>query len=66
MSWQFFLRLRPELPKVPGLYLTGQDVITGDIFGAKVGGLLCAQKVLGVPSMQQNQTAKGKKQGLAN
>jgi all-trans-retinol 13,14-reductase len=44
----FFLRLRPDLPEVPGLYLTGQDIIADSMMGAMIGGLLCAQKVLGV------------------
>lgn len=44
----FFLRLRPEVPEVPGLYLTGQDILTDGMCGAMMGGLLCAQKVLGV------------------
>lgn len=44
----FFLRLRPEVPEIPGLYLTGQDISVSSMCGAMVGGLLCAQKVLGV------------------
>lgn len=43
----FYLRLRPEVPEVPGLYLTGQDISTSSFVGAMVGGLLCSQKVLG-------------------
>jgi all-trans-retinol 13,14-reductase len=44
----FFLRLRPDVQEVPGLYLTGQDVMVDGMMGAMVGGVLCAQKVLGV------------------
>jgi len=43
----YFLRLRPEVPEVPGLFLTGQDV-TQNAFGpSALAGLLCAAKVLG-------------------
>lgn len=44
----FFLRLRPEVPEVPGVYLTGQDMVTDGLAGAMLGGFLCAGKVLGV------------------
>jgi hypothetical protein len=44
----FFLRLRPEVPEVPGLYLTGQDIVTIGFECALLGGVLCASKVLGV------------------
>jgi len=44
----FYLRLRPYVPEVPGLYLTGQDMVADSLVGAMSGGLLCAQKVLGV------------------
>ena len=44
----FYLRLRPEIPEVPGLFLAGQDIATCGVGGALIGGLLCAQKVLGV------------------
>ena len=44
----FFLRLRPEVPEVPGLYLTGQDVFTDGFGPSMVSGMLCAGKVLGV------------------
>lgn len=44
----FFLRLRPQVPEVPGLYLAGQDVMTDGLGAAMIGGLLCAAKVLGV------------------
>ena len=47
----FFLRLRPDVPEVPGLYLTGQDVMADGMIGAMMGGLLCAQKVLGVVNL---------------
>ena len=43
-----YLRLRPEVPEVPGLYLSGQDVVSDSLAAAMVGGLLCAKKVLGV------------------
>jgi all-trans-retinol 13,14-reductase len=44
----FFLRLRPEVPEISGLYLSGQDIVTDSLVSAMLGGLLCAQKVLGV------------------
>lgn len=44
----FFLRLRPEVPEVKGLYLAGQDVMVDGLGAAMLGGLLCARKVLGV------------------
>jgi len=44
----FYVRLRPEVPEVPGLYLTGQDVVADSLAGAMCGGMLCAQKVLGM------------------
>jgi len=44
----FFLRLRPEIPEVAGLFLTGQDVVSDGLAGAALGGLLSAGKVLGV------------------
>ena len=37
--------LRPEIG-VPGLYLTGQDVLTCGFAGAMTGGLLCASAIL--------------------
>jgi all-trans-retinol 13,14-reductase len=43
-----YLRLRPKVPEVPGLYLSGQDVASGGINGAMLGGLLCAGVVLNV------------------
>ena len=39
-------KLRPETD-VPGLYLTGQDILSCGFTGALWGGLLCAQQVLG-------------------
>ena len=44
----FYCRLRPEVPEAPGLFLTGQDVVADSLVGAMLGGLLCAQKVLGI------------------
>jgi all-trans-retinol 13,14-reductase len=44
----FLLRLRSEIPEVPGLFLTGQDIVVDGMIGAMFGGLLCAQKVLGL------------------
>uniref|UniRef100_A0A6V2ACP5 Amine oxidase domain-containing protein n=1 Tax=Ditylum brightwellii TaxID=49249 RepID=A0A6V2ACP5_9STRA len=44
----FYLRLRPEIPEVPGLYLTGSDAMTLGFVGAMAGGLICAQQVLGI------------------
>lgn len=44
----FFLRLRPEVPEVNGLYLSGQDVICDGLGPSMLGGLLCARKVLGI------------------
>jgi len=43
----YFLRLRPEVHEVPGLFLTGQDVTSDGLLGAAIGGILCAGKVLG-------------------
>ena len=43
----FFLRLRPEVREVPGLFLTGQDVVCDGVLSSSLGGLLCAAKVLG-------------------
>jgi all-trans-retinol 13,14-reductase len=43
----YFLRLRPEVQEVSGLFLSGQDVVADSLVGAMMGGLLCAQKVLG-------------------
>jgi len=44
----FYLRLRPAVPEVRGLFLAGQDVATDSLVGAMTGGLLCAQKAAGV------------------
>jgi all-trans-retinol 13,14-reductase len=41
LSW-----LRPRTP-LPGLYLTGQDVVTDGVGGAVMGGVLAASVVLG-------------------
>lgn len=41
-----YLRLRPRVPEVPGLYLSGQDVSAAGFNGAMMGGLMCASKVL--------------------
>lgn len=43
----YFLRLRPEVPEVKGLYLAGQDVLSDSIMACTNSGLLCAAKVLG-------------------
>ncbi|KAL3903729.1 MAG: hypothetical protein SGILL_010337, partial [Bacillariaceae sp.] len=43
----FFLRLRPEVPEVSSLYLSGQDIVVDSLCGALLGGILCAGKVLG-------------------
>lgn len=43
-----YLRLRADVPEVRGLYLTGQDVVASSLAGAMCGGLLCAQRILGV------------------
>jgi all-trans-retinol 13,14-reductase len=66
----FFLRLRPEVQEVPGLFLTGQDVMVDSMIGAMMGGVLCAQKVLGVvnpksllrKSNSKKESAKDKEQ----
>ena len=42
-----FLRFRPEVPEVGGLYLAGQDVICNGVFTAAMGGMVSASKVLG-------------------
>lgn len=39
--------LRPTLPGVKGLYLTGQDVVCCGFSGAMMGGMYCAGAVLG-------------------
>merc|ERR1712226_676175 len=39
-------KLRPQTD-IPGLYLTGQDILSGGFTGALFGGLLSAQAVLG-------------------
>ena len=46
----FYCRLRPDglSREVRGLYLSGQDVVADSLAGAMTGGLLCAQRVLGV------------------
>ena len=44
----FLQELRPEIPEVPGLYLTGQDVATCGLTGALIGAYLCAAKIIGV------------------
>lgn len=44
----FYLRLRSEIPEVPGLFMTGQDITGDGLVNAMGGGLICAQKVLGV------------------
>lgn len=40
------VELRPTTP-IPGLYMTGQDVLSCGIAGALNGGLLCAAEILG-------------------
>ena len=37
--------LRPQT-KIPGLYLTGQDVVTCGVAGALLGGSICASAIL--------------------
>lgn len=37
--------LRPHTP-IPGLFLTGQDVVTDGVAGALMGGVLCASAIL--------------------
>jgi all-trans-retinol 13,14-reductase len=44
----FFQELRPEIPEVPGLYLSGQDITVSSLTGALCGAYLCASKILGV------------------
>ena len=43
-----YIRLRPKVPEVPGLFLCGQDVAVGGFNGAMLGGLLCAGSILEV------------------
>lgn len=38
--------LRPEVPELPGLFLSGQDVFSCGFAGATFGGLLAASKIL--------------------
>ncbi len=59
----FFLRLRPEVPEVPQLYLTGQDISINGFMGAMIGGWMCAQKVLGVTNPMSLLHNNKKKQG---
>lgn len=40
--------IRPDIPEIPGLYLTGQDAECCGFVGAMMGGLFCAAKVAGV------------------
>lgn len=44
----FFQELRPDVPEVKGLFLTGQDVAVSSLTGALCGAYLCASKILGV------------------
>ena len=46
----FYLDLRPDCPTLPGLYMTGQDVVTFGVEGALFGGYMCAGKLLGQPN----------------
>jgi len=43
----YFLRLRPQVPEVQGLYLTGQDVIAGGVGTCVMSGWMAASQVLG-------------------
>jgi all-trans-retinol 13,14-reductase len=43
-SLEAITNLRPDIG-VPGLYLTGQDILTCGFSGAMYGGLLCAMSV---------------------
>ena len=43
----FFQELRPEVPEVEGLYMTGQDITVSSLTGALCGAYLCASKILG-------------------
>jgi all-trans-retinol 13,14-reductase len=44
----FWENLRPEVPEMDHLYLTGQDIATCGLTGALMGAYLCASKILGV------------------
>ncbi|XP_078572012.1 all-trans-retinol 13,14-reductase-like isoform X2 [Branchiostoma floridae x Branchiostoma japonicum] len=44
-SAELALKLRPETP-IPGLYMTGQDLVTGGYAGALAGGMMTAGSVL--------------------
>ena len=39
--------LRPEIPEIKGLYLTGQDVTDAGVIGALGGAFMCSAKILG-------------------
>ena len=43
-SLEAMANMRPDIG-VPGLYLTGQDILTCGFSGAMYGGLLCAMSV---------------------
>jgi len=45
-QWDTAMALRPDTG-IPGLYLTGQDIMTCGFSGALYGGLLSASSVLG-------------------
>lgn len=55
--------LRPRTG-IPGLFLTGQDVVTAGVAGALLGGTLCASAVLGTNVMGKVARRRGAETGL--
>ncbi|MEJ2503895.1 MAG: NAD(P)/FAD-dependent oxidoreductase, partial [Gemmatimonadota bacterium] len=55
--------LRPRT-RLPGLYLTGQDIVTAGVAGALMGGALCASAILGRNLVGKVARARGASRGL--
>ena len=41
------VHLRPEVPEIPGLFLSGQDIVTAGYKGAQTSGIMSAAVALG-------------------